>query len=77
MDRSVARPPRTLDHDAYTRTGFKKGVNRATTQVLMKTGQVERTNDRDYETELRYAIPLPFPLLLPSPLPSPLPFPPT
>ncbi|KAK7184292.1 BAR adaptor protein Hob3 [Paraphaeosphaeria minitans] len=34
-------------------TGFKKGVNRATTQVLMKTGQVERTNDRDYETELR------------------------
>lgn len=33
--------------------GFKKGVNRATTQVLMKTGQVERTNDRDFETELR------------------------
>jgi hypothetical protein len=38
-------------HDA----GFKKGVNRATTQVLMKTGQVERTNDRDFETEQRYA----------------------
>lgn len=34
-------------------TGFKKGVNRATTQVLMKTGQVERTNDRDFETEQR------------------------
>ena len=34
--------------------GFKKGVNRATTQVLMKTGQVERTNDRDFETEHRY-----------------------
>jgi hypothetical protein len=37
--------------------GFKKGVNRATTQVLMKTGQVERTNDRDFETEQRYALP--------------------
>ncbi|OAL51237.1 BAR-domain-containing protein [Pyrenochaeta sp. DS3sAY3a] len=37
-------------------TGFKKGVNRATTQVLMKTGQVERTNDRDFETEQRYAM---------------------
>jgi len=34
-------------------TGFKKGVNRATTQVLMKAGQVERTNDRDFETEAR------------------------
>lgn len=34
-------------------TGFKKGVNRATTQVMMKTGHVERTNDRDFETELR------------------------
>jgi amphiphysin len=34
-------------------TGFKKGVNRATTQVLMKAGQVERTNDRDFETEHR------------------------
>lgn len=33
--------------------GFKKGVNRATTQVMMKTGHVERTNDRDFETELR------------------------
>jgi hypothetical protein len=45
-------------------TGFKKGVNRATTQVLMKTGQVERTNDRDFETEQRYAPsahPLPHP----------------
>lgn len=34
-------------------SGFKKGVNRATTQVMMKTGHVERTNDRDFETELR------------------------
>lgn len=33
--------------------GFKKGVNRATTQVMMKTGHVEKTNDRDFETELR------------------------
>lgn len=33
--------------------GFKKGVGRATTQVMMKTGQIERTNDRDFETELR------------------------
>ncbi|KAL9105545.1 MAG: hypothetical protein Q9227_009289 [Pyrenula ochraceoflavens] len=34
-------------------TGFKKNVNRATTQVMMKTGHVERTNDRDYEVEER------------------------
>jgi amphiphysin len=34
--------------------GFKKNVNRATTQVMMKTGHVERTNDRDYEIEERY-----------------------
>lgn len=34
-------------------TGFKKAANRAGTQILMKTGQVERTNDRDFETELR------------------------
>lgn len=47
--------------------GFKKGVNRATTQVLMKTGQVERTNDRDFETEQRYAPPPP----PDSPFPSP------
>lgn len=46
--------PRAHGHDAHTLAGFKKGVNRATTQVLMKTGQVERTNDRDYETELRH-----------------------
>ena len=31
--------------------GFKKNVNRATTQVMMKTGHVEKTNDRDYEVE--------------------------
>ena len=34
--------------------GFKKNVNRATTQVMMKTGHVERTNDRDYEVEEPY-----------------------
>ncbi|PSK55775.1 hob3-like protein [Elsinoe australis] len=33
--------------------GFKKNVNRATTQVMMKTGHVERTNDRDYAVEER------------------------
>ncbi|KAK2016109.1 hypothetical protein LZ32DRAFT_601689 [Colletotrichum eremochloae] len=36
-------------------TGFKKNVNRATTQVMMKTGHVEKTNDRDYEVEERWA----------------------
>ena len=39
------------------RVGFKKNVNRATTQVMMKTGHVEKTNDRDYEVEERYKIP--------------------
>ena len=34
--------------------GFKKNVNRATTQVMMKTGHVEKTNDRDYEVEERW-----------------------
>jgi hypothetical protein len=33
--------------------GFKKNVGRATTQVMMKTGHVEKTNDRDYEVEER------------------------
>merc|ERR1711977_247910 len=33
--------------------GFKKNVNRATTQVMMKTGHVERTMDRPYEVEER------------------------
>jgi len=33
--------------------GFRKKVDRAATQVKMKTGQVEKTNDRDFETELR------------------------
>merc|ERR1712137_303458 len=47
-------PTHQSDHTAIMSwTGFKKGVNRATTQVLMKTGQVERTNDRDFETEQR------------------------
>src|SRR3569833_2302293 len=31
-----------------------KNVNRATTQVMMKTGHVEKTNDRDYEVEERW-----------------------
>ncbi|MCJ1307517.1 BAR adaptor protein Hob3 [Agyrium rufum] len=33
--------------------GFKKGVSRATTTVMVKTGQIEKTNDRDYEVEER------------------------
>ncbi|EPS37630.1 hypothetical protein H072_8647 [Dactylellina haptotyla CBS 200.50] len=33
--------------------GFKKTVNRATTQVMMKAGQIDRTNDREYEVEER------------------------
>jgi len=36
-----------------TIAGFKKAVDRTKTQVMMKTGQVEKTNDRDFETELR------------------------
>jgi BAR domain len=35
------------------RAGFKKAVNRAGTQVMMKTGHVEKTVDRDYEIEER------------------------
>jgi hypothetical protein len=42
-------PPRA----PLTSVGFKKNVNRATTQVMMKTGHVEKTNDRDYEVEER------------------------
>lgn len=34
-------------------SGIKKAVNRGTTQVMMKAGQVEKTNDRDTELELR------------------------
>lgn len=34
-------------------SGFKKAVNRGTTQVLMKTGQVERTQDREFDIEER------------------------
>ncbi|KAF2861872.1 BAR-domain-containing protein [Piedraia hortae CBS 480.64] len=34
-------------------TGFKKVTQRATTTVMMKAGQVEKTNDRDYEVEER------------------------
>lgn len=34
-------------------SGFKKNVGRATTQVMMKTGHVERTTNREYEVEER------------------------
>ncbi|KAF1981782.1 reduced viability upon starvation protein [Aulographum hederae CBS 113979] len=34
-------------------SGFKKTMDRTATRVMMKAGQVERTNDRDFETELR------------------------
>jgi hypothetical protein len=43
----------TLTTAAMSWAGFKKNVNRATTQVMMKTGHVEKTNDRDYEVEER------------------------
>lgn len=43
----------SFDLPPLTSLGFKKNVNRATTQVMMKTGHVERTNDRDYEVEER------------------------
>ncbi|ORY86874.1 hypothetical protein BCR37DRAFT_376156 [Protomyces lactucae-debilis] len=33
--------------------GFKKAVGRAGTQVMMKAGQVEKTIDRDFESEER------------------------
>lgn len=34
-------------------------MNRTTVQVMMKAGQIEKTNDRDYEVEERCAITLP------------------
>lgn len=34
-------------------SGFKKNVGRATTQVMVKTGRVEKTVNRDYEVEER------------------------
>jgi hypothetical protein len=43
----------TFTTAAMSWAGFKKNVNRATTQVMMKTGHVEKTNDRDYEVEER------------------------
>jgi hypothetical protein len=43
----------TFTTTAMSWAGFKKNVNRATTQVMMKTGHVEKTNDRDYEVEER------------------------
>lgn len=50
---ALISPRLLLAERADVLSGFKKGVNRATTQVMMKTGHVERTNDRDFETELR------------------------
>jgi bridging integrator 3 len=38
---------------AKNRSGFKKAVNRAGTTVMMKTGHVEKTVDREYEVEER------------------------
>lgn len=32
-------------------TGLKKAINRASTQVLLKTGQMEKTVDKEYEFE--------------------------
>lgn len=34
-------------------TGFKKAVNRAGTQVMMKTGQLDQTVDREFDVEER------------------------
>jgi hypothetical protein len=34
-------------------SGFKKAASRAGTQVMMKTGHVEKTSDREYEVEER------------------------
>jgi bridging integrator 3 len=39
--------------DYARRSGFKKAVNRAGTSVMMKTGHVEKTINRDYEIEER------------------------
>ena len=33
--------------------GVKKAANRGVTSLMMKTGHVERTNDRNYEAEER------------------------
>lgn len=33
--------------------GFKKAINRAGTSVMMKTGQVEKTVDKEFEVEER------------------------
>ncbi|EPX74214.1 BAR adaptor protein Hob3 [Schizosaccharomyces octosporus yFS286] len=42
-----------LPHCRMSWHGFKKAVNRAGTSVMMKTGHVERTVDREFETEER------------------------
>lgn len=34
-------------------SGFKKAVNRGATQVLLKTGQIEQTQDREFDIEER------------------------
>jgi amphiphysin len=34
-------------------SGFKKSINRGTTQLMMKTGHIDKTNDREYEVEER------------------------
>ena len=43
----------SVSFDVNSRSGFKKAVNRAGTSVMMKTGHVEKTIDRDYEIEER------------------------
>lgn len=42
-----------IQADCARRSGFKKAVNRAGTSVMMKTGHVEKTINRDYEIEER------------------------
>ena len=49
--RQAGRHPPKLATMSWS--GFKKNVGRATTQVMMKTGHVEKTSDREYETEER------------------------
>jgi hypothetical protein len=48
----VISPP-LLAGAKFAPIGFKKTVNRTTVQVMMKAGQIEKTNDRDYEVEER------------------------
>ena len=39
--------------DAAYHPGFKKAIDRTTTTVMIKTGHVDKTTDRDYEVEER------------------------